>query len=190
MWCGWSRSTFSFKNTAVSSKEQRVIINGKKSNWGRVISGVPQGSVLGPLLFIIFINDLDSGISSNISKFADDTKIGRQINSERDIEVLQGELNRMYEWADRWQMEFNINKCSRLHVGRHNAESRYTLNDVGISKSNAEKDLGVLVSHDLRPRQQCISARNRANRVLGFIARRVSNRTPEVILRHKRVTGR
>ena len=97
--------------------------------------------------------------------------------------MLQGEINRMYEWADRWQMEFNINKCSRLHVGRHNAESRYTLNDVGISKSNAEKDLGVLVSHDLRPRQQCISARNRANRVLGFIAWSVSNRSPEVILR-------
>ena len=56
-------------------------------------------------------------------------------------------------------------------------------NDVGICKSNAEKDLGVLVSHDLRPRQQCISARNKANRVLGFIARSVSNRTPEVILR-------
>ena len=72
-------------------------INGKRSDWGSVSSGVPQGSVLGPLLFIIYINDLDSGISSDISKFADDTKIGRVITSHQDAGILQNELDNLYD---------------------------------------------------------------------------------------------
>ena len=72
---------------------------------------------------------------------------------------------------------------STLHIHRHNTENRYILDRVDISKLNSEKDLGELVSQDLRPREQCISARNRANRVLGFIAGSVSNRSAVVILR-------
>ena len=111
----------------ISEREQRIQVNGKKSNCDKVNSGVPQGSVLGPLLFIIYMNDLDYRISSNINTFADDLKIGRQISSDRIALVLQGELNRMYEWAVKWQMDFNINKCSTLYVGRHNSINRYTL---------------------------------------------------------------
>ena len=71
---------------------------------GGLTSGVPQGSVLGPLLFIIYINDLDSGISSDISEFADDSRIGRIIRSESDVKNLQGDLDRLNEWMVRWQM--------------------------------------------------------------------------------------
>ena len=74
--------------------------------------------------------DLDSGISSNITKFADDTQIGRQIGSEREAMVLQGEQNIMHEWVVKWQMDFNINKWSTLHVGRYNTGNRYTLDGV------------------------------------------------------------
>ena len=88
--------------------------------------------------------------------------------------VLQSELNRMHEWAVKWQMDSNINKYITLHVGRQNIGNRYILNRVDIDKSNSEKDLGVLVSQDLRPREQCISAGNRANRILSFITRNVS----------------
>ena len=82
----------------------RVVINGSKSDWGRVISGIPQGSVLGPLLFLIYIKDLDSGISSDVSKFADDTKIGRVIRSDSDVIALQADLDNMNEWSSKWQM--------------------------------------------------------------------------------------
>ena len=79
--------------------QQRVTINGFKSNCGWVTSGVPQGSVLGPLLFIIYINDLDNEISSDISKFSNDSKIGRTIKSESDVKDLQGDLDRLNEWV-------------------------------------------------------------------------------------------
>ena len=122
--------------------EQRVQINGKKiSNYDTVNSGVPQGSVLGPLLFIIYINDLDSGNSSNISKFADDTKIETHISWDRETRILLGELNRMHAWAVKWQMDFDTNKCSTLHVGRHNIGNKYTIDPVHIGKSNSEKRL-------------------------------------------------
>ena len=74
-------------------RKQRVCINGEKSEWGMVTSGVPQGSVLGPQIFIIYINDLELDIRSNIAKFADDTKIGRTINGIEDCQVLQNDLN-------------------------------------------------------------------------------------------------
>ncbi len=78
--------------TWLSDRKQRVQVNGVKSGWTRVSSGVPQGSVLGPLLFIIYINDLDRGVTSDVSKFADNTKIGRLIRSDRDASVMQEEL--------------------------------------------------------------------------------------------------
>ena len=70
----------------------------------------------------------------------------------RDVEVLQ-ELNMMNEWAVKWLLEFNVNKCSALHIGKHNTENRYTLDRVEIGKWNSQKDIGVLVSHDVRPRE-------------------------------------
>ncbi len=81
---------------------------------GSITSGVPQGSVLGPLLFIININDIGSEVTSNISKFADHTKIGRTIRTVEDARALQEDLNKLSAWADRWQMSFNINKCRVL----------------------------------------------------------------------------
>ena len=180
---GIDGKVYSWIKSWLSNREQRVIVNGEKSNWGKVISGVPQGSVLGPLLFIIYINDLDTGISSNISKFADDTKIGRQISTPRDSEILQKELDILHEWVNKWQMNFNTSKCSILHIGKHNLDNGYEINGTELRRLNSERDLGVLISQDLRPREQCISARNKANRILGFIARTVTNRTAEVILK-------
>ncbi len=94
-------------------------INGKESDLGSVASGVRQGSVLSPLLFIIYINDLDSRISSEVGKFADNTKSGRIIRTVQDASELQGDLDRLCDWTRKWQMEFYIGKCSIMSAGRN-----------------------------------------------------------------------
>ncbi|KAG7166732.1 RNA-directed DNA polymerase from mobile element jockey-like 30 [Homarus americanus] len=166
------RKVLNWIKSWLTDRTQRVSVDGVKSEWGRVTSGVPQGSVLGPLLFIIYINDLDTGISSDISKFADDTKIGRQINSGQDANALQEDLNKLQGWSEKWQMKFNTSKCSVLNIGRTNTYNVYSLNNINLEKSTCERDRGVLVSPDLRPRKQ----------VLGFISRSVSNKSAEVLL--------
>ena len=95
----------------LSERRQRVVINGKASGWEKVTSGVPQGSVLGPTLFIIYINDIDDRITSSLLKFADDTKLVRKVGTQDDCEELQKDIHRMYKWSEDWQMMFNIDKC-------------------------------------------------------------------------------
>lgn len=104
--------------------KQRVRINGKKSPWGSVTGGVAQGSMLGLLLFIINTNDLDTGISSDVSKFANDIKIGRENQSGRYTGGLQDELDLLCDGAGKWQMESIIRKCC---VGRNNLSHYYSL---------------------------------------------------------------
>ncbi|MDJ0596593.1 MAG: reverse transcriptase family protein [Pleurocapsa sp. MO_226.B13] len=163
-------------------RKQRVSVNGKKSEWAEVTSGVPQGSVLGPLLFVIYINDLDTSIQSSLSKFADDTKIGSVIESEDDVNKLQRDLNKLCEWTEKWQMRFNTDKCKVLSMGKVDQPRTYNLRGEVIGNSTCERDLGVLVSQNLKNKEQCIKARNKANRALGFISRSVSNRSEKVIL--------
>ena len=95
--------------------------------------------------------------------------------------MLQYDLNRLYEWSEKWQMQFNINKCSIMRVDKGNRPVDYTLNDITLGRSYSVRDLGVQVSSGLRPRG--IIAKNRANKMLGFIGRCVTNRSSEGILR-------
>ena len=92
-------------------RKQRVCLRGRVSEWLAVLSGVPQGSVLGPLLFLIFINDLEYGVKNWILKFADDTKIFGKISTDRDTVRLQEDLDKLLDWAEEWQMMFNASKC-------------------------------------------------------------------------------
>ncbi len=125
-----------------------------------------------PLLFLIYINDIGSETTSNNGRFADDTEIGPTISTGEDARALREDLNKLAAWSDKWQMSFNINKCSVLSVGTRNPLHEYSSDSAAISRTDCERDLGVLVNSDLKLREQCISARNKANRVLGFITGR------------------
>ncbi|CAM4598511.1 unnamed protein product [Caretta caretta] len=97
--------------------EQRVGINGKFSERRRgVTSGVPQGSVLGLILFNLFINDLEKGVNSEVAKFADDTKLLEIVKTKADCEELQKDLTKLSDWATKWQMKFNVDKCQVMHI--------------------------------------------------------------------------
>ncbi len=104
----------------LSNRKQRIVINGTASDWAPVTTGVPKGSLLGPVLFKIYINDIDVGLNNFISKFADDTKIGNSIITDHDRMILQEDLRKISEWSQRWEMHFDVNKCQILQVDTRN----------------------------------------------------------------------
>ena len=165
----------------LSERKQRVVINGNSSDWRDVISGVPQGSVLGPILFIIYVNDIDDGLNSKISKFADDTKIASKVTTTGDRDNLQNDLDRLANWAHKWQMKFNVEKCKVLHIGSNNDHVNYSMNGAELSKVDQEKDLGVLISKDLKPSLQCKEVIKTANKLVGFIGRSFEHKSEKVI---------
>jgi len=101
----------------LSTRKQRVVLNGCFSEWRDVISGVPQGSVLGPLLFIIYINDIDNCVAGKILKFADDTKIYHTVYSDEDVSALQSDVCNLVEWPNEWQMLFIADKMQSYAYG-------------------------------------------------------------------------
>ena len=100
----------------LAGQKQRVVINGSSSCWSPVLSGVPQGTVLGPILFLLFINDIPGVISSHIKLFADDCVLFRNINSASDHQALQHDLIWLEKWANSWQMSFAPTKCMAMSI--------------------------------------------------------------------------
>ena len=145
------------------------------------MSGVPQGSVLGPILFLIFINDLDNGLSSAVLKFADDTKLFRPVNNCTDGEKLQLDLDSVCSWAKRWQMSFNVSKCKVMHYGNGNIGYKYSMGGVTVELMDCEKDLGVTFTNDLKTTAHCKDVYSKANRMLGLLSRTINEKNPAVL---------
>ena len=146
----------------LTDRKQRTVINGQFSDWIAVLSGVPQGSVLGPVAFIIFINDIDFCINRQlVNKFADDTKVCTKILDLKDAEDLQLCLDNLLCWSKKWGMSFNVEKCSVIHFGNNNPKFSYKMSDTSLKETCLERDLGVYISPDLKPSEQCKLAANR-----------------------------
>ena len=166
----------------LSGRRQRVVVNGSSSGWSPVTSGVPQGSVLGPLLFIVYINDIDEGIASRISKFADDTKLGIDVSIPENVERLKQDMERLGEWSDKWQMPFNLSKCKVMHIGYRNPKVDYVLQGQTLEETDSEVHLGIVITSDLKPSRQCIEAEKKAQKILGYIKRQFGYRNKEIVL--------
>jgi len=157
------------------NRRQKVVVCGEESRWEDVLSGVPQGSVIGPTLFIIFINDMPECVQSFINMFADDAKLYAEVAEEHQHSVLQQDLERLQSWAKKWQMVFNAQKCKVMHIGNSNAKYNYHMGEVTLSKTSCEKDLGVWVDDGLKFSEHINNQVIKANKILGLIRRSFSN---------------
>ena len=161
----------------LTERKQRVVVNGTSSDWSAVSSGVPQGTVLGPVLFLLYINDLPNSISSTVKLFADDSVVYRQIQRVGDHSILQQDLFNLEQWASLWQMNFAPSKCYTLSVTLKKEPSLFTYS---LCKSILEgvklqKYLGVYITSSLSWAKQCEAVKKKAKRVLGVLQRSLSS---------------
>ena len=157
-------------------RTQCVDVDGARSTWRDVVSGIPQGSVIGPILFVIFINDMPSHVKYNICKlFADDCKLFGDVQPDGD-NTVQLDLNNFEKWSGSWQQPFNAKKCKAMHLGASNPKHSYQLNGHTLEEIQSEKDLGVLIDDALKFHMQTAAATKKANQILGVIKRSYKTR--------------
>ena len=166
----------------LQDRQMTVVVNKQFSVWSLVISSVPQGSVLGPLLFLLYVNDLPEWIKNDMRMFTDDTKIWSKISEPQDYVKLQGDLNQLHLWSDKWLLTFNPDNCKVMHIG-HNYRFLYTIQQNNtmyrLSDTAEERDLGIVVTDNLSVLTQCVVAAKKAMKVLGMIRRQFKDMNME-----------
>ena len=169
----------------LTNRKQRVTVNESFSPWSDVISGIPQGSVLGPVLFSIYINDLPKEIVNPVLLFADDTKIFSKVcrnSSLEDIAQIQRDIDKLFMWSMKWQLFFNISKCKSLHLGGFNPKYTYQMNSQPIEQVSNEKDLGITIDSLMKFHIQTSLVTSKALRTVGIIKKSFVSLTKETFL--------
>ena len=171
---GINGKVLSWLRSFLTYRKQRVVINGAYSDWANVTSGVPQGTVLGPLLFLLYVNDLDSVVkNSKIKLFADDVLLYAPANTQQECSALQDDLTAISNWTNCWQLKLNIVKCEALAITNKWKPVNFTyyINGQSILWNNPVKYLGVLVDGKLSWSKHCRYAINKATKSLNCLRR-------------------
>ena len=130
----------------------------------------------------IYINDFDDDITSQVLKFADDTNVFRKNKTDADRQHLQGDLNKLIKWSEKWQMLFNFGKCKCLHTGHGNEDAQYTMCGTVLNTTVKEKDLGLTISADMKVSEQCGIAAAKRNNIFGLIRRNIVYKEKELTI--------
>ena len=140
-------------------------VGSSHSSWAPVTSGVPQGSVLGPVLFLLFVNEIPGLIKSRVKMFADNMKMYRAISDNNDSQQLQEDVNTLSQWSEKWLLKFNISKCKVMYCGANNPRNKYYMTQDAASEllqeTCQERDLGVMVDNTLKPTLHCKKSASR-----------------------------
>ena len=150
---GMGNSIINWIEQWLTDRRQGVVVDGEVSSWKSVLSGVPQGSVLGPILFLVYINDLEEGVTGNILKFADDTKLFTKTKEIGDRQNLQDDIDKLVKWSEKWQMLFNFGNCKCLHIGPGHTSMNYEMG--GTILSTTERSNNECEHESLRTMQNC-----------------------------------
>ena len=157
----------------LDNRKQAVVINGVNSNCIPVSSGVPQGSGLGPILFLVYINDLPEQVKSRVRLFADDTAMYLAFSSHIEDQALQNDLLSLEKLEKMWDMNFNPSKCQVLHVTKTPIETKYFLHDTMLDSVSSAKYHGVTILDDLSWSTHIDNITKSANQTLGFLKRNI-----------------
>ena len=158
----------------LTTRMMRTIVEGEKSRETSVDSGVPQGTVLGPIMFLCHINDLPDCVNSSVRLFADDCLLYRTIKKEEDHHTLQTDLKNLEQWANDWGMRFNAKKCYIMSINQKSSKF-YELNNHILQEVQDNPYLGLQISNDLKWGIHINNVCNKANATLGFIRRNLRN---------------
>ena len=183
---GLKENMYNWIKSFLTKRFEVVVVCGTQSFPKPTISGVPQGSCLGPLLFLAYINDIDNCFHhSKIFKYADDTKVYSKIskaNSDVDSSLLQQDLDNIAQWAQIWQLPFNVNKCAIVNFSKNNPANTYKIGEKFVQRTHQERDLGVIIDNNLKPSKQVANAVGKAQAALSILKRTVVSRDKSIFL--------
>ena len=167
---GIQGKTLAWINFWLTERIQRVVVDGEASSFVKVTSGVPQGTVLGPLMFLLFTNDIHENLDSTLRLFADDALLYRSINTMNDTIILQNDIDKLVSWSKTWQMQFNVTKCHTMRISRKKEPVLidYYINGHKLSPVKNHPYLGVMLSNDLRWNSHVENIVVKANKSLWF----------------------